>query len=453
MFDSLTSTFKSVVGKIRHQDDAGALKKATTELKKALLKADVHHKTTKELVSEIELKTKQYGIGQDNFLKALRETLTDILKVEGNQGFVYSNKGPLTTILMTGLQGSGKTTTTGKLATYLKQRKKKVLICAADLQRLAAVEQLKQISEQIEVDLYFDDNEKDPVKIVEGAKAKALEGLYDVLLVDTAGRLAIDEELMEQLSQIKTKVNPDEIFYVADSLTGHDATRTAETFKERIGIDGVILSKYDGDTKGGVAISLSHQTNVPLRFIGVGEKMENLEVFIPDRIVSRLMGLGDVEGLAEKASTVIDEKKAKAVTKKIRKGEFNFNDFLEQMDMMKKLGSMKSLISMIPGLGGLSSQIKDMDFENSDEMKRIKALIGSMTPKEREQPSLLNPSRKKRIATGSGLTEMQVNKILKQFKNASKMAKKLAGKGGMKDMQKMLSQMGGAGGMPPGFPK
>ncbi|HFU75586.1 MAG TPA: signal recognition particle protein, partial [Arcobacter sp.] len=279
-------------------------------------------------------------------------------------------------------------------------------------------------------------------------------GLYDVLLVDTAGRLAIDEELMAQLSNIKTKVDPDEIFYVADSLTGHDATKTAATFKEKIGIDGVILSKYDGDTKGGVAISLSHQTEVPLRFIGGGEKMENLDVFIPDRIVQRLMGLGDVEGLAEKASVVIDEKKAKAVTKKIKKGEFNFNDFLEQMEMMKKLGSMKSLLSMIPGMGGLSSQIKDMDFENSDEMKRIKALISSMTPKERETPSVLNPSRKRRLAMGAGLSEMQVNKILKQFKNASKMAKKLAGKGGMKDMQKMLSQMGGAGGgIPPGFPK
>jgi signal recognition particle subunit SRP54 len=454
LFDTLTSSFRSVVGKIRHQDDVKALSRATSELKKALLKADVHHKTTKELINQVDLKTKALGIGQDNFLKALKESLNDILRVEGNQGFVYSNRGALTTILMTGLQGSGKTTTTGKLANYLKLRNKKVLVCAADLQRLAAVEQLKQITSGLDVDLYFDDNEKDPIKVVEAAKRKASEGLYDVLLVDTAGRLAIDDELMEQLSQIKTKVDPDEIFYVADSLTGHDATKTAATFKEKIGIDGVILSKYDGDTKGGVAISLSHQTAVPLRFIGVGEKMENLEVFIPDRIVQRLMGLGDVEGLAEKASMVIDEKKAKAVTKKIKKGEFNFNDFLEQMEMMKKLGSMKSLLSMIPGMGGLGAQIKDMDFENSDEMKRIKALISSMTPKERETPSILNPSRKKRLARGAGLDETQVNKILKQFKNSSKMAKKLAGKGGMKDMQKMMAQMGGAGsGMPPGFPR
>ena len=444
MFDTLTNSFKTVVGKIRYKDDTKALTKAVGELKKSLLKSDVHHKTTKELVTQVDLKTKAAGIGQDSFLKSLRDSLTNILTVEGNQGFVFAST-PLTTILMTGLQGSGKTTTTGKLATYLKLRNKKVLIAAADLQRLAAVEQLKQIGAQIEVDVYFDDNETNPVTIVKNAKKKAQEGLYDVLLVDTAGRLAIDDELMGQLADIKTAISPDEIFYVADSLTGHDATRTATTFKEKIGIDGVILSKYDGDTKGGVAISLSHQVGVPLRFIGVGEKMENLEVFIPDRIVSRLMGAGDVEGLAEKASAVIDEKKAKEVTKKIRKGEFNFNDFLEQLEMMKKLGSMKSIMGMIPGMSGMSDKLKDMDLEGSGEIKRIKALISSMTIKEREKPDLINLSRKRRMAKGCGLSEVQVNKILKQFKNAAKMAKKMAGKGGMKDMQKMMSQMGGGG--------
>ena len=447
MFDTLTNSFKTVVGKIRYKDDAKALTKAVGELKKSLLKSDVHHKTTKELVQQVDLKTKAFGIGKDSFLKALRESLTDILTVEGNQGFVFAST-PLTTILMTGLQGSGKTTTTGKLATYLKLRNKKVLICAADLQRLAAVEQLKQIGAQIEVDVYFDENETNPVNVVKNAKKKAQDGLYDVLLVDTAGRLAIDDELMGQLEDIKTTVNPDEIFYVADSLTGHDATRTATTFKEKIGIDGVILSKYDGDTKGGVAISLSHQVGVPLRFVGVGEKMENLEVFIPDRIVSRLMGSGDIEGLAEKASAVIDDKKAKEITKKIRKGEFNFNDFLEQLEMMKKLGSMKSIMGMIPGMGGMSEKLKDMDLEGSGEIKRIKSLISSMTTKEREKPDLINLSRKRRMAKGCGLSEVQVNKILKQFKNAAKMAKKMAGKGGMKDMQKMMAQMGNQGQIP-----
>jgi len=450
LFDSITGSIKNVVNKIRHQDDAAALKKAVTELKKSLLKADIHHKTAKELVNNVELETKKNGIGQDSFLNALKQELTNLLTTNGNQGFVFSSTPP-TTILMTGLQGSGKTTTTGKLANYLKLRKKKVLVAAADLQRLAAVEQLKQIAAQVEVDIYFDDNETDPVKIAKAAKEKATKELYDVLLIDTAGRLAIDEELMDQLKDVQNSVSPDEIFYVADSLTGHDATKTATTFKEKIGIDGVILSKYDGDTKGGVALSISHQVGVPLRFIGTGEKMPDLEVFIPDRIVSRLLGLGDIEGLAEKTSTIIDEKKAKSVAKKIKKGQFNFNDFLDQLQMMSKLGSMKSIIGMIPGLSQMAGPIKDMDFENSDEIKRIKAIISSMTPKERENPDLMNPSRKKRIAKGSGVTEVQINKILKQFKNASKMAKKLSSKGGMKGLQDMMSQMKGGGGMPGGM--
>ncbi|NLO16993.1 MAG: signal recognition particle protein [Arcobacter butzleri] len=439
MFDFITSSIKTTVNKIRFQDDEKALKNAITELRKALLKADVHHKTTKELVTNIELNTKKLGIGQNNFLKSLKDELSSILTANGNQGFVFAPTPP-TVILMTGLQGSGKTTTTGKLANYLKTRKKKVLVAAADLQRLAAVEQLKQIAAQIDVDIYFDDHEKNPVSIAKNALQKAKSEHYDVVLIDTAGRLAIDNELMTELKEVKNAVNPSEIFYVADSLTGHDATRTATTFKEEIGIDGVILSKYDGDTKGGVALSIAHQVGVPLRFIGIGEKMPDLEVFIPDRIVSRLLGAGDIEGLAEKTSAVMNEKQAKAVAKKIQKGEFNFNDFLEQLEMIKKLGSLKSIISMIPGLSQMAGPLKEMDLDNSKEIVQIKALIGSMTPKERENPSLLNPSRKKRISNGAGLNETQVNKILKQFKNASKMAKKLSNKGGMKGFTNMLAQ-------------
>jgi len=447
LFDSITGSLRGIIGKIRHQDDVASLSRAISELKKAFLKADVHHKTTKDLLNAIELETKKLGIGQDNFIKVLKQELEKVLTANGNQGFVFSSTPP-TVVLMTGLQGSGKTTTTGKLANYLKTRKKKVLVAACDLQRLAAVEQLKQIAKQIDVDIYFDDNEKDPIKIALAAQEKASKELYDVLLVDTAGRLAIDEELMLQLKDIKNAINPNEIFYVADALTGHDATKTATTFKEKIGIDGVILSKYDGDTKGGVALSIAEQVKVPLRFIGIGEKMPDLEVFIPDRIVSRLLGLGDIAGLAEKTANIIDEKKAKEVSKKIKKGEFNFNDFLEQLSMMSKLGSMKSILGMIPGMSGMMGQLKDVDFENSKEIVRIKALISSMTPKERENPDLLNPSRKKRISMGSGLSEVQVNKILKQFKNASKMAKQLSSKGGMKGLQNMLSQMG-----PNGMPK
>lgn len=312
------------------------------------------------------------------------------------------------------------------------------------MQRLAAVEQLRQICEQIDVTLVADEN-KTPEQIVKEALAKGEKELYDVLLIDTAGRLAIDDELMDELASIKKVANPDELFYVADAMTGMDAVRTAQTFKEKIGITGVVLSKYDGDSKGGVAMGIAHQVGVPLRFIGAGEKMPDLEQFLPDRVVSRLMGAGDLESLAEKTANIIDEKKAKLLTKKIKKGKFNFNDFLEQMESMKKLGSMKSIMGMIPGMGGMAKQIGDMDLENSEEMKQIKALVSSMTAKEREDPDLLNNTRKRRLAAGAGISQMHVNRVLKQFKNAGKMAKQLSGKGGMKQMQDMMKQAQGGG--------
>ncbi len=444
MFDTLTSSFKGAIDKIRFYDDDKALKKALSELKKSLLKADVHHKVVKELLANVEKETKANGVGKENFLKALQNDLTRILTAEGNQGFVFASKPP-TVVLMIGLQGSGKTTTTGKLAHFLKeQKKKKVMIVAADLQRLAAVEQLKQITEQIEVTLVADEAST-PTAIVKTALVKAQKELYDVVLIDTAGRLAIDDELMDELAKVQKVANPDELFYVADAMTGMDAVRTAQTFKDKIGITGVVLSKFDGDSRGGIAMGIAHQVGVPLRFIGAGEKMPDLEQFIPDRIVSRLMGAGDLESLAEKTANIIDEKKAKQLSKKIKKGKFNFNDFLEQMESMKKLGSMKSIMSMIPGMGAMAKQIGDMDLENSQEILSIKALIGSMTPKERENPELLNNTRKRRIATGAGLSQVQVNRVLKQFKNAGKMAKQLSGKGGMKQMQDMMKQMQGGG--------
>ncbi len=452
MFDTLTDSFTNAIKKIRFHDDDKALSKALNELKKNLLKADVNHKVVKELIAKVQTLTKEKGIGKDQFLEALRETLYALLEIGGNKGFVFAPNPP-TTILMTGLQGSGKTTTTGKLATYLKNKQKKVLIVAADLQRLAAVEQLRQITTQIEVELYEDEATKNPVEVVKSAMEYAKSKIFDVVLIDTAGRLAIDDELMSELEDVKKVANPDEIFYVADSLTGQDAIRTATTFKEKIGIDGVILSKYDGDSKGGVALGLSSQVQVPLRFIGMGEKMEDLEVFIPERIVNRLMGFGDVEGLAEKTANIIDEKDAKRLTKKIQKGKFNFNDFLEQMESMKKMGSMSSIMGMIPGMSGMSKAIKDFDFENSGELKNIKAMVGSMTKKERENPDLINNSRKARIATGCGLTVVEINRMIKQFKNAGKMAKKFSGKNGMKQLQSMMGGAGGMGGMPGGLPR
>jgi len=443
MFDTLTDSFKGAIDKIRFYDDDKALKKALTELTKSLKKADVHYKVIKELVTNVEKEVKG-NVGKESFLKALQNELTRILTAEGNQGFVFASKPP-TVVLMIGLQGSGKTTTTGKLAHFLKeQKKKKVLIAAADLQRLAAVEQLRQITTQIEVTLVADENKK-PEEIVKEALAKAQKELYDVVLIDTAGRLAIDDELMDELANIKKIAEPDELFYVADAMTGIDAVRTAQTFKEKIGITGVVLSKYDGDSKGGIALGIAHQVQVPLRFIGAGEKMPDLEQFIPDRIVSRLMGAGDLESLAERTANIIDEKQAKQLSKKIKKGKFNFNDFLEQMESMKKLGSMKSIMGMIPGMGGMAKQIGDMDLENSQEMKQIKALISSMTPKERENPDLLNNTRKRRLAAGAGMSQMHVNRVLKQFKNAGKMAKQLSGKGGMKQMQEMMKQAQGGG--------
>lgn len=444
MFDILTDSFTNAIKKIRFHDDDKALTKALDELKKSLLKADVNHKVVRDLIAKVQVETKKNGIGKDQFLDALRGALYELLEIGGNRGFIFASKPP-TVILMTGLQGSGKTTTTGKLANYLKNRQKKVMVVAADLQRLAAVEQLRQITAQVGVELYEDESTKNPVEVVKAALQKAHNGIYDVVLIDTAGRLAIDNALMQELEAVKKAANPSEIFYVADSLTGQDAIKTATTFKEKIGIDGVILSKYDGDSKGGVALGLSSQVQVPLRFIGSGEKMEDLEVFLPDRVVNRLMGFGDIEGLAEKTASAIDEKQAKKLTSKIKKGEFNFNDFLEQMESMKKMGSMKSLLGMIPGMGNMSKALKDFDLENSSELKNIKAMVSSMTMKERENPDLLNNSRKLRIAKGCGLSQVEINRMIKQFKNAGKMAKRFSGKSGMKELQSMMGQMGGAG--------
>lgn len=444
MFDILTDSFTNAIRKIRFHDDDKALTKALDELKKSLLKADVNHKVVRDLISKVQIETRKNGIGKDQFLAALREALYELLEIGGNRGFIFASKPP-TVILMTGLQGSGKTTTTGKLALYLKNKQKKVMVVAADLQRLAAVEQLRQITTQIGVELYENETTKNPVEVVIAALKKANSGIYDVVLIDTAGRLAIDNELMNELEAVKKAANPSEIFYVADSLTGQDAIKTATTFKEKIGIDGVILSKYDGDSKGGVALGLSSQVQVPLRFIGSGEKMEDLEIFLPDRVVNRLMGFGDIEGLAEKTASAIDEKQAKKLTSKIKKGEFNFNDFLEQMESMKKMGSMKSLMGMIPGMGNMSKALKDFDLENSGELKNIKAMVSSMTMKERENPDLLNNSRKQRIASGCGLSQVEINRMIKQFKNAGKMAKRFSGKSGMKDLQAMMGQVSGAG--------
>ncbi|MDE5592152.1 MAG: signal recognition particle receptor subunit alpha, partial [Helicobacter sp.] len=335
MFESITEGIQSAINKIRFQDDEKALKKALEELKRLLLKSDVHYKVLKELLLEIERKTKIEGIGKENFLKVLKESLRNILITSGNYGFVFAPKPP-TIILMVGLQGSGKTTTTAKLANYLKGKHKKVLLAACDLQRLAAVEQLRQLSIQVGVDFYYQE-QKSSLEIAKEAKEKAITGLYDVLLIDTAGRLAIDEALMQELQALKEAIEPHEVFYVVDSLSGQDGVKSAALFHEKMVLNGVILSKFDGDSKGGIALSIAHQLGIPLRFIGTGEKIVDLEVFIPDRIVGRLMGAGDIQSLAEKTTAVISEKEMKDISRKIKKGKFTLKDYLTQLDNVKKI--------------------------------------------------------------------------------------------------------------------
>ncbi|WP_120955902.1 signal recognition particle protein [Helicobacter mehlei] len=443
MFETLTQSFKNALGKIRFQDDQKALEKALEELKKALLRNDVHHKVAKELVKNIEVKTKTKGIGKQQFLDSLQESLLEILSVPGGaSGFVFAPKPP-TIVLMCGLQGGGKTTTCAKLANYLKTRHKKVLLVACDLERLAAIEQLQVLGAQIETEVFW--QEGSVVEIAKGALKRALEGQFDVMIVDSAGRLAIDKPLMAELKALKEVLNPLETFYVADALSGQDGVRSAQTFHEEIGLSGVILSKFDSDSKGGVALGIAYQLQIPLRFIGHGEKIPDLDVFIPDRIANRLMGAGDIVSLAEKTASVIDAKDAKELSKKLKKGQFGFNDFLEQIEKIKKLGSISTLVSMIPGLSNVAGALKNTDLENSAEIKKIKAMVASMTAKERDNPSILNGSRKKRIALGAGLEVAEINRILKRFDQASQLAKKMSSKGGVANLLQMLQQQGGGG--------
>lgn len=445
MFDTLSSSLRSIASKIRFNDDEKALTRALDELKKTLLKNDVHHKVTKSLLDQIAIQTREKGIGKQSFLDALQAALLEILTTSGHYGFVYAPKPP-TIVLMCGLQGSGKTTTSAKLANYLKTRNKKVLLVACDLARLAAVKQLQVLGEQIEVEVFSPDSmsaESSPVAVAQAAKKRAEQGGFDVVIVDSAGRLAIDEALMSELQDLRKSLEPNEIFYVADSLSGQDGIRSAQSFHERVGLSGVILTKFDSDSKGGIALNIAYQLQIPLRFIGNGEKIPDLDIFIPDRIVSRLMGAGDIVSLAEKTATIIDEKEAKSISKKLKKGQFGFEDFLAQIENVKKLGSMSSIMSMIPGLSQVAGQLKDVDLDNSKELKNIRAMVNSMTKKERENPDLLNGSRRKRIAQGAGLEVADINRIIKQFDMAAKMAKKFSQKGSMQDFMGLMGQMKG----------
>ncbi len=438
MFQALSDGFKNTLNKIRFQDDEKALDRALDELKKTLLKNDVHHKVARELLKKVESQTKLNGIGKQQFLDALEKSLLEILSAKGISGFTFAQTPP-TVVLMACLQGSGKTTTTAKLAHYLKTKNKKVLLCACDLQRLAAVEQLKVLGEQVGVEVFYEEN-KSVKEIANNALKRAKEAQFDVLLVDSAGRLAIDKELMQELKEVKEVLNPHEVLYVADALSGQDGVKSANTFNEEIGVSGVVLSKFDSDSKGGIALGITYQLGLPLRFIGSGEKIPDLDVFVPERIVGRLMGAGDIISLAEKTASVLNPNEAKDLSKKLKKGQFTFNDFLNQIEKVKKLGSMSSLISMIPGLGNMANALKDTDLESSLEVKKIKAMVNSMTKKEQENPEILNGSRRKRIALGSGLEVSEINRIIKRFDQASKMAKRLTNKKGISDLMNLMSQ-------------
>ena len=406
------------------------------EVRRALLDADVNFKIAKTFT----VRVKEKAIGQNVLtdlkpgqlmVKIVKDELTELM---GGDASELNINGSPSIILMSGLQGSGKTTFSGKLANYLKSKKnKKPLLVACDVYRPAAIEQLNVLGNQLGIEVYSDPENKDPVSISKAAIAHAKSNGFNLVIIDTAGRLAIDELMMNEISNIKKAINPQEILFVVDAMTGQDAVNTAKAFNEVLDFDGVILTKLDGDTRGGAALSIKQVVNKPIKFIGTGEKMEAIDVFYPSRMADRILGMGDVVSLVERAQEQFDEKEARRIQKKIAKNTFGLDDFLKQIHQIKKMGNMKDLVGMIPGAGKM---LKDVDVDD-DSFKYIEAMIYSMTPKERSNPSLINKSRKDRIGKGSGTSIQQVNQLLKQFNQMSKMMKMMQGGGANKMMQMM----------------
>ena len=431
MFDNLSSKLDKAFqilkghGKITEINVAETLK----EVRRALLDADVNYKIAKEFTSTV----KEKALGQ-KVLTSLQpgQLMVKIVKDElarlmGSDAVGLNLESKPSVILMSGLQGSGKTTFTGKLALHLKKKhKKNPLLVACDVYRPAAIDQLGVVAEQVGASWYFDKEEKNPVKIAKAGLKKASEDKHDVVIIDTAGRLAIDDVLMNEIKEIHSAVRPSETLFVVDSMTGQDAVNTAKAFNSVLNFDGVILTKLDGDTRGGAALSIKSVVDKPIKFIGTGEKMEAIDIFYPDRMADRILGMGDVVSLVERAQEQFDEEKAKIISKKIAKNQFGFDDFLSQIQQVKKMGNMKDLMGMIPGVGKIT---KDIDIDDN-AFKGIEVIIGSMTQKERSQPQLMNHSRKMRIAKGSGKPIEEVNQLIKQFEQMSKMMKMMqAGKG------------------------
>jgi len=419
-------------GKITEVNVAETLK----EVRRALLDADVNFKIAKEFTKRV----KEKAIGQDVLttlnpgqlmVKLVKDELTELM---GGDSVGVNLGGNPTVILMSGLQGSGKTTFSGKLANFLKTKKsKQVLLVGCDVYRPAAINQLQVVGEQIGVEVYAEEGNQDPVAISKNAIAHAKANSKNVVIIDTAGRLAIDETLMTEISNIHKAVSPQETLFVVDSMTGQDAVNTAKAFNDLLNFDGVVLTKLDGDTRGGAALSIKSVVNKPIKFIGTGEKMDAIDVFYPDRMADRILGMGDVISLVERAQAQYDEQEARKLQKKIAKNQFGFDDFLNQIQQIKKMGSMKDLVGMIPGAG---KALKDVDIDD-DAFKGIEAIIHSMTPEERSKPTIINSSRKKRIAKGSGTSIQEVNQLMKQFDQMSKMMKMMQGGGGKRMMQAM----------------
>jgi signal recognition particle subunit SRP54 len=449
MFDNLNTKIERAFKVLKGQGKITEINVSETvkEIRKALLDADVNYKVAKEFTDNVKAK----ALGQ-NVLTAVspgqlmvKITQDELTALMGGETSEIKLTGQPTIILMSGLQGSGKTTFSGKLANYFKTKKgKKPLLVACDIYRPAAIKQLHVLGEQLGVEVFSDPDNKDAVSIAQKAVAYAKTNGNSIVIIDTAGRLAVDEQMMNEIGAVKKAINPTEILFVVDAMTGQDAVNTAKAFNDVLDFDGVVLTKLDGDTRGGAALSIKSVVNKPIKFVGTGEKMDALEVFHPSRIAERILGMGDIVSLVERAEEHYNEEDARALQKKIAKNQFTFDDFLKQIQQIKKMGNVKDLIGMIPGVG---KAMKGVEVDN-DAFKGIEAIIHSMTPEERNNPALINGKRRDRIAKGSGTTVQDVNRLMKQFDDMRKMMKMMNSKDGMSKMMAQMKNMPGGMGMP-----
>ncbi|MEJ2003785.1 MAG: signal recognition particle protein [Cyclobacteriaceae bacterium] len=442
MFDNLSVKLDKAFQTLKGQGTITEVNVATTvkEIRRALIDADVNFKVAKEVTDDI----KEQALGKDVLTSVspgqllTKITNDELTRLMGGTNEDINLEGSPAVVLISGLQGSGKTTFSGKLASYLKKQGKQVLLTACDIYRPAAINQLQVLGEQIGVEVYAEPENKNAVEIADHAVKYAKENGKSIVIVDTAGRLAIDETMMNEIASLKESLNPSETLFVVDSMTGQDAVNTAKTFNERLDFDGVVLTKLDGDTRGGAAISIRRVVEKPIKFISTGEKMDAIDKFHPDRMANRILGMGDVVSLVEKAQQTFDEDEARRLNKKIRKNQFDFNDFLSQLEQIKKMGNIKDLLGMIPGMG---KALRNIDVDD-DSFKPVEAIIRSMTIEERENPQVINGSRRKRIAQGSGTSVQEVNNLLKQFQDMKKVMKTMNKMGGGKRAMNALNPFG-----------